>query len=133
VDVSAATDIQGKADLVRRIMAADQRAEAELVERYSRGITLIIRRELGGASVADDIYQETFRIALEKIRRGDLREPEKLSGFMCGIARNLVIEYFRRATRQESLTEIAGVARLPHHAPNQLEELLEREKAVIAR
>jgi hypothetical protein len=37
------------------------------------------------------LYQETFRIALEKIRRGDVREPEKLSGFMGGIARNLVI------------------------------------------
>jgi RNA polymerase sigma-70 factor, ECF subfamily len=133
VDVSAASDTQGRADLVRRITSGDEQAEAELVERYSRGVMLILRRELGGASAEDDLYQETFRIALEKIRRGDVREPEKLSGFMCSIARNLVIDYFRRATRQESLSEIEEVAPLPHPAPDQLEELLRQEKGAIVR
>jgi RNA polymerase sigma-70 factor, ECF subfamily len=133
VDVSAASDTQGRADLVRRITSGDEQAEAELVERYSRGVMLILRRELGGASAEDDLYQETFRIALEKIRRGDVREPEKLSGFMCSIARNLVIDYFRRATRQESLSEMEEVAPLPHPAPDQLEELLRQEKGAIVR
>jgi RNA polymerase sigma-70 factor, ECF subfamily len=133
VDVSAASDTQDRADLVRRITSGDEQAEAELVERYSRGVMLILRRELGGASAEDDLYQETFRIALEKIRRGDVREPEKLSGFMCSIARNLVIDYFRRATRQESLSEMEEVAPLPHPAPDQLEELLRQEKGAIVR
>jgi len=114
-------------------MSGDQQAEAELVERYSRGVTFILRRETGGASVADDLYQETFRIALEKIRRGDLREPEKLPGFVCGIARNLVIDYFRRAARQESLAETEEAPPLWRSAPNQLDELLQKEKAALVR
>src|SRR5262245_64969827 len=85
------------ADLVSRIRAGDRQAEAELVERYSCGVEIIIRREIGSASVADDLYQETFRIVIEKTRRGDIREPEKLSGFVCGVARNLVID--RKSTR----------------------------------
>ena len=120
-------------DLVGRIMAGDPQAEARLVERYSHGVTLIIRREIGGASLADDLYQETFRITLEKIRRGDLREPEKLSGFVRGVARNLVIDYFRRAARQESLIEIKEAAQLPHPAPSQLDELLQKDKATMVR
>jgi RNA polymerase sigma-70 factor, ECF subfamily len=133
VDVVTASGTQRRADLVRRITSGDQQAEAELVERYSRGVMLIIRRELGGACMADDLYQETFRIALEKIRRGDVREPEKLPGFMCSIARNLVIDYFRRAARQESLTGVEEATPLPYPTPDQLEELLQREKGAIVR
>jgi RNA polymerase sigma-70 factor (ECF subfamily) len=133
VDVSAASGAGSAADLVSRIMTGDGQAEAELVERYSRGVTFVISRETGGASAADDLYQETFRIALEKIRRGDLREPEKLSGFVLGIARNLVIGYFRRAARQESLTEIDEAAPASHPAPSQLDELLRKEQAALVR
>jgi RNA polymerase sigma-70 factor, ECF subfamily len=133
VDLSAASDTSGVADLVSRIMDGDQQAEAELVERYSRGVASIIRRETGGASAADDLYQETFRIALEKIRRGDLREPEKLCGFLCGIAHNRVIDYFRRAARQDGQIEIDEAASQPLAAPSQLDELLQKEKVALVR
>jgi RNA polymerase sigma-70 factor, ECF subfamily len=121
------------ADLVSRIRAGDRQAEAELVERYSCGVEIIIRREIGSASVADDLYQETFRIVIEKTRRGDIREPEKLSGFVCGVARNLVIDYFRRAARQGSLSEVEEATTLPDPAPDQLEALLRKEQSDFAR
>jgi RNA polymerase sigma-70 factor, ECF subfamily len=121
------------ADLVSRIRAGDRQAEAELVERYSCGVEIIIRREIGSASVADDLYQETFRIVIEKTRRGDIREPEKLSGFVCGVARNLVIDYFRRAARQGSLSDIEEATTLPDPAPDQLEALLRKEQSDFAR
>lgn len=133
VDVSATSDILVGAELVSRIMSGDAQSEVELVEHYSRGVAFIIRRETGGASAADDLYQETFRIALEKIRRGDLREPEKLSGFVCGIARNLVIDYFRREARQEGLNEVEEATPLWSSAPSQLEELLRKEKGALVR
>jgi RNA polymerase sigma-70 factor (ECF subfamily) len=120
-------------DLVSRIRAGDRQAEAELVERYSRGVKIIIRREIDDAAAAEDIHQETFRIGLEKIRQGDVREPERLSGFICGVARNLVIDYFRRAARQENMTEIEEAARLPNPASDQLQELLRKEKADLVR
>ncbi|MGH9752919.1 MAG: RNA polymerase sigma factor [Blastocatellia bacterium] len=121
------------ADLVSRIRAGDRQAEAELVERYSCGVTIIIRREIGAASIADDLYQETFRIVIEKTRRGDIRDPEKLSGFVCGVARNLVIDYFRRAARQGSLSEVEEATTLPDPAPDQLEALLRKEQSDFAR
>lgn len=121
------------ADLVSRIRAGDRQAEAELVERYSCGVEVIIRREIGSASVADDLYQETFRMVIEKTRRGDIREPEKLSGFVCGVARNLVIDYFRRAARQGSLSEVEEATTLPDPAPDQLEVLLRKEQSDFAR
>jgi RNA polymerase sigma-70 factor, ECF subfamily len=129
VDVGTISDTESTADLVRRIIAGNPQAEAELVERYNRGVTFIIRRE----AAAEDLIQDTFRIALEKIRRGDVREPDKLSGFICGIARNLVIDYFRRAEREDSLTKIEEAKLLLDPAPNPEKELLRRDLARIVR
>jgi RNA polymerase sigma-70 factor (ECF subfamily) len=133
VETAASGDAGNAADLVSRIRAGDRQAEAELVERYGRGVMMIVRREARNAGVSDDLYQDTFRIALEKVRRGDLRESATLSAFICSVARNLVIEYFRRTARQESLTEIAEAERPHYAAPNQLEALLDQEKAAIVR
>jgi RNA polymerase sigma-70 factor, ECF subfamily len=133
VTTAASSDAGNAADLVSRIRAGDQQAEAELVERFGRGVLMIVRRSTGNAAVSDDLYQDTFRIALEKVRQGALRESEKLSAFICSVARNLVIEYFRRTARHESLTEIAEADRPPYSAPNQLEAVLQNERAAIVR
>jgi RNA polymerase sigma-70 factor (ECF subfamily) len=122
-----------RVDLVSRIRAGNWQAEAELVERYGRGVMIIIHREIRDAVVAEDLYQEAFLIVLKKIRRGDVREPESLSGFVSGVARNLIISYFRRAARRESMTEIEEAIPLPHPAPDQLQELLQKEKANLVR
>jgi RNA polymerase sigma-70 factor (ECF subfamily) len=130
---TAISDNCSQVDLVSRIREGDRQAEAELVERYSLGVMIIIRRVVRDTMAAEDIHQEGFRIVLEKIRRGDVREPEKLSGFVCGVARNLVIDHFRRATRQENNAVIDEAVSIPHPAPDQLQELLRKEKADLVR
>jgi RNA polymerase sigma-70 factor, ECF subfamily len=130
---TAISDNCSQIDLVSRIRAGDRQAEAELVERYSRGVMIIIRREVRDTVDVEDLHQEGFRIVLEKIRRGDVREPERLSGFVCGVARNLVIDYFRRAARQENNAEIEEAVSIPHPSPDQLQELLRKEKADLVR
>lgn len=122
-------ETSGVTALVSRIKDGERQAEVELVERYSRLVKVIIRREVGDATVADDLYQEIFWTILEKIRRGGVREPERLSGFVCGVARNHVLHHFRRAARQENSTEPEEAALPLHTAPDQLKELLQREKA----
>ena len=120
-------------ELVSRIRAGDQQAEVELIECYNLVVMSIIRREVGDAALVDDLYQESFCIILEKVRRGDVREAEKLSGFVCGVARNQVIRHFQRTARQRDLAETDDADSISHPAPNQLEKLLQREKADIAR
>ena len=120
------------AELVRRIRAGDDAAESELVSRYGRGVTILIQRASSDASAVDDLYQQTFQIVLEKIRRGDVREPEKLSGFICSLARNLVIDHFRKAAARR-FTGTVEESRTPDPAPGPLESLLRVEKASIVR
>src|SRR5260370_20057165 len=82
-------------ELVRKIRDGDREAEEELVRRYQRAVAIIIRRRTNDSFAAEDLCQETFRLALEKIRAGELREAVKLSGFICGVARNLARDHFR--------------------------------------
>ncbi|HEV7517338.1 MAG TPA: hypothetical protein VGR07_13635 [Thermoanaerobaculia bacterium] len=69
-------------DLVRRIAAGDRRAEQEMVELYGEGLAFLLRRWTRDRDAADDLYQETLRLALEKIRRGEVRDPDRLPGFL---------------------------------------------------
>jgi RNA polymerase sigma-70 factor (ECF subfamily) len=93
------------ADLVRRIQEGEAAAENELVARFSRGLLLMLRRLVQNGSLADDIHQETFALILQKIRRGEVREPERLAGFIRGTARNLFIAGRRKEARYRSLDD----------------------------
>ena len=121
---------ESAADLVRRIRQGDPQADDDLVHRYKRGVAIILRAESSDAGAVDDIFQETFRIALEKIRKGDLREPGRLSGFICAMARNLVVDHFRKvaARRTSGALQLAQLAS-PH--PDPLEDLLRTERGAI--
>ena len=91
------------ARLVARIQAGDRAAESELVTRFSHGLVLMLRRLAQNPALADDIHQETLALVLEKVRRGELREPEKLAGFIRSTARNLFIADRRKETRYRPL------------------------------
>jgi RNA polymerase sigma-70 factor, ECF subfamily len=121
------------AGLVSRILAGERSAEEELVRRYSRGVSIIIGQSLTDPAAAADVYQETFRLVLLKVRAGEVREPERLAGFVCGIARSLVIEHFRGTARLKARYEGEPDRQLPSAEPSQLDRLLREERAALAR
>jgi RNA polymerase sigma-70 factor (ECF subfamily) len=121
------------AELVHRIRAGDQSAEEELAQRYSRGIAFVIHQLVAEREAAEDIYQETFRLVLEKVRAGAVREPERLSGFITSIARNLVTEQFRRASRRRTREEPDEGHAFASPEPNPLDGLLREEQNSLAR
>ena len=118
---------ESAADLVGSIRRGDRGAEDELVRRYRRGVAIILRAECRDPSAVDDLFQETFRIALEKIREGDVRDPRKLSGFVCALARNLVIDHFRRVAARRTAGELP-LAELASPGADPLENLLRAER-----
>jgi RNA polymerase sigma-70 factor (ECF subfamily) len=125
-------DESNPADLVRRIMAGDSSAEEELVSRYSRGVFFVLNQNVSDRAVAEDLYQETFRLTLEKIRGGEVREPERFSGFILSIARNLAIEHFRKNTRaRERQGEENESRTIAAPGPSQLDNLLKEERATL--
>jgi RNA polymerase sigma-70 factor, ECF subfamily len=116
-------------ELVARILAGEKAAESELVERYSRGVLIILHRATGDQLVSEDLSQETFQLTLEKIRGGEVREPEKLSGFICSLARNLATDHYRRSRRSEQVDDPDAVEMVAATAPSQLDRVLQAEKS----
>jgi RNA polymerase sigma-70 factor, ECF subfamily len=133
VDVIRVGNESELTELVTRIMAGDSTAEEEVVLRYKRGIGIIIDQIVRNPTAAEDVSQDTFRIVLEKIRHGDLREPARLSGFVCGVARNAAIEYIRRAKRLKNMDPIGEGQQIADSAPSQLDQMLKQERAAIVR
>jgi len=121
------------ADLVARIASGGRRAEEELIGRYRRGVSVILGTLVEQRALVEDLRQESFRIALEKIRKGDVREPERLSGFICSVARNLAIQYFRQPAQREVTGSTESVEFIVDSAPSPLQQLLRQENARIVR
>jgi RNA polymerase sigma-70 factor (ECF subfamily) len=122
------------AALVRRIQAGAPAAESELVARFSRGLLLMLRRLVQNVALADDLHQETLALVLAKIRGGEVREPEKLGGFIRSTARNLFIADRRKEARYRAFDEgeeeglHPGLA-LAGRDPAPLERVLAEEEA----
>jgi RNA polymerase sigma-70 factor (ECF subfamily) len=126
-------DIESEsAKLVKRIICGDTEAEHELVCRYRNGVKIIIDNIVRNSTAAQDISQDTFRIIIEKLRRGDLRQPDSLNGFVSSVARNAAVDYLRRAKRYVGLDDV-DVDRVPDPSPDQFDELLRRERATVVR
>ena len=130
--MSSTGEITSPADLVERIRAGNKDAEDELVRRYSRGVSFIIRRKIQNPPDVEELIQQTLMIAIEKIRRGDLHEPKALSGYICGIAGKLAHVHIQKM-RVRKLTDIDEIASVvdPNRGP--FEQLLRKEEAQILR
>jgi RNA polymerase sigma-70 factor, ECF subfamily len=119
------------ADLVARIRSGEPAAEAEMVSRFGPGVAAVLRRA-AGAAMSEDLYQDAFRIALQRIRAGEVQQPERLGGFLCGVARHLALEHYRRQSRLRKEESLPGDV-LIGPAPSPLDQLLDEEKVTLVR
>jgi RNA polymerase sigma factor (sigma-70 family) len=99
--------------LARRIERGDREAEAELARQLYVRVRPMASVHLRWSDAAVDIAQETIVQALEALRAGRLREPEKLPAFVLGIARNLINNYKRKEARSREVLQ---------HPPDRLVE-----------
>lgn len=95
------TDEPEDGALVARAQGGDRWAEEALYRRHARGLTAAVVRILGRAADADDVVQDSFVIAFERL--GSLRNPEAFRGWLARIAIN---EARRRLRRQRVLSRL---------------------------
>jgi RNA polymerase sigma-70 factor (ECF subfamily) len=134
------------AELARRIAAAapvrDEAAEGELCRRFGPRIRLYGLRHLRNEAAAADLVQDVLLMMLQKLRAGEVREPEKLASFILGTCRQVVIDGRRSGLRRERILETfaadlpplvdEGVEALDtRRLEGCLQRLPERERAVL--
>ena len=119
--------------LVPAIRQGDPAAEAELVERYSRGLGFLLARKCGDRERARDLLQETFCIAFEKLRSTDLDNPERLAGYLRGIAVRVALNAGRKRDREPDSIDDERVIAIPDDAPRQYDRINADERAAAIR
>jgi RNA polymerase sigma-70 factor (ECF subfamily) len=132
--------------IARRIAAAgtatDSAAEAELCRRLGRRVRLYGLRHLRDPHAASDLVQQVLLMTIERLRAGEVREPERIASFVLGACRMTVLEMRRGTRRREALLETWGgaeeafevsepLALDPDRLAGCLEALSERERSVV--
>ena len=108
----------------------DRQAFAGVVERYHRLVCAVAYSATGDLALSEDICQETFLTAWRKL--DELREPERLRPWLCGIARNLA----RNATRSRSARPgdhmpLTAAQEAPSPAPGPERQAITSEEAAL--
>jgi RNA polymerase sigma factor (sigma-70 family) len=92
--------------LVQAIAGGDREAERAFVMRYMRPIRAMLLARSRDPELAADLRQDVMIEAIGALRRGQLREPAKLTPFVVAITRNVLNGHYRSASRQPQSVEL---------------------------
>lgn len=130
------------AELARGIVrSGDPALERELVLRFRPRVVLFARRHTRDAALAEDIAQEVLTTVLQRLRSGEVDDPERIGSFILGTARWTVHGKRRQNRRAQELSETLalatpfGVEQKPaldsESLARALSTLSERERAIV--
>jgi DNA-directed RNA polymerase specialized sigma24 family protein len=136
-------------EVVERIREGDPAGQEMLYSNLAAGARLFLRRRLGSQDL-DDRVHDVFVIVVEAIQRGELRQPERLMGFVRTILyRQLNLAISRIVSTRTNALDLESAAHLttPEPTPEDrtgvhqtvalmkhaLEELGNREFEVLVR
>lgn len=75
----------------RHTPPAAQLPDERLLLQYRRGLVFLMRRACGDATLAEDLCNEAFRIAITLVQTTGLRKPDSFPAFLLQTARNLLL------------------------------------------
>lgn len=141
VPIAEASDGDLAVRIVRGAGAGARAAEAELCRRFAPRVVSYGLRHLRDAAAADDLAQRVLMLTLEKLRGGNVREPDRIASFILGSARLTAQAMRRGQARCEPVASdhpalATRVAPAPEIVDREqvaacLERLSERERTII--
>ena len=125
LDYSSLTD--GR--LVALHLDGDRNAFRQIVERHQAMVCALGVSAFGDVGRSEDLAQEVFIAAWKQLP--DLREPEKLLGWLAGIARNLINNSFRRQQRTPTARAEELSPETPADAASPREHAISADEAAL--
>jgi RNA polymerase sigma-70 factor (ECF subfamily) len=101
-------DVLSDKQLIGRYVAGDETALEQLIERHKEKVYTSIVFMVKDASLAEDIFQDTFIKVIDTLRSGKYKEEGKFLPWVMRIAYNLCIDHFRRLKRKPTVTNTEG-------------------------
>jgi RNA polymerase sigma-70 factor (ECF subfamily) len=104
----------------------------ELYRVFSRGVRFYLCRQLGPQDLDDKVH-DTFLIVVQAIRKGELREPERLMGFVRTVVRRQVAAQIDRAVQsRRDQAEMESGAFVSDHRDTPEEAAILRQHEEVA-
>jgi RNA polymerase sigma-70 factor (ECF subfamily) len=123
-------DVDWKA-VVEQIRAGDPAGEEALYRDLAAGARLFLQRRLGPQDVEDRVHN-VFLIVVRAIRRGELREPERLMGFVRTVlSRQVGLAISGLIRTREHSTHLDSARHLPVADPSPEEQAISLEKVAL--
>jgi RNA polymerase sigma factor (sigma-70 family) len=107
-------------ELIEASRRGDRAAFARLIERHQRAVYAVAFSRTRDRALADDVTQDAFVTAWRRL--GELRDPDCLPAWLCGIARNVARDAKKRVRDEvrEDLEVVADTA-TPYEAITEAE------------
>ncbi|QCR24366.1 RNA polymerase sigma factor [Pontibacter sp. SGAir0037] len=90
--------------LVSLYIAGNENAFEQLVNRHKNKVYTTILLIVKDSYTAEDLLQDAFIKAVHTMKSGRYNEEGKFSSWICRIAHNLAIDYFRKEKRSPMIT-----------------------------
>ncbi|RKU22703.1 hypothetical protein C6503_03870 [Candidatus Poribacteria bacterium] len=121
--------------LIRRVLAGDEAAFAELVNKYQKSVHTLAWRKIGDFHIAEDITQDTFLQVYQRLYT--LKDPNQFSGWLYVITANLCATWLRKKRIQTQpledteTTMIQGDAYSEHVTEERSKTASESQREVV--
>ncbi len=114
--------------VVEQIRAGDPAGQATLYDVLGSGARLFLKRRLPSSEDVEDRVHDVFVIVIDTIRRGELREPERLMGFVGTVlSRQLNAEIGRLIQSRNTASDPQESADLSASEPTPEQEAITRQ------
>ncbi len=127
------TAVAGQSDIELVVQSLDGNRDAfgQIVVRYQSLVCSLAYSATGSVAQSEDLAQDTFVTAWRRL--ANLREPEKLRAWLCGIARNLINNWRRREGREPShhAESLETIHESPASEPLPVEQTISREEEAV--
>jgi len=118
--------------LVDRIRAGDPAGMEELYAVFVKGVRFFLWRQFGPQDLDDKVH-DVFLIITQSIQRGELREPERLMGYVRTVVRRQVAMHIDHAvTARRNQLSIDATAALSDRRPDPERRVIEQENQDVA-
>ena len=118
--------------LVDRIRAGDPAGMEELYAVFVKGVRFFLWRQLGPQDLDDKVH-DVFLIITQSIQRGDLREPDRLMGYVRTVVRRQVAAHIDSAVHaRRNQQSIDPSMTLSDHQPDPERRVIEQESQDVA-
>jgi RNA polymerase sigma-70 factor (ECF subfamily) len=126
-DQSEQSEHEIAADLARQIGQGVRAAEQALVARYGPPLHFLLKQRTRDSELALDIRQDALRIVIEKLRAGTLEQPERLGGYLRGIALKLCGAQRRKESRRATRTDSEAIEAVADAEADPVEHLSDEQ------